>query len=89
MLAFRTVTYCTENEETPTGPAHMGRWARWHEINNHAQSFGANNWRALDDAGMEFPPQCPNLILCDGKIGIQHAQMRDLRAWLGGGQQGL
>ena len=31
MLAFRTVTYCTENEETPTGgpaleQAIVGRW---------------------------------------------------------------
>ena len=72
-----------------TGPAHIGRWARWQEITYHAQRWGAKNWRALDDAGMEFPPQCPNLILCDGKIGIQHAQVQDLRAWLGDGQQSL
>ena len=65
-----------------TGDAHVGRWARWEEITRHARSWGIKDWRALDDAAMEFPPGCPNLILCDGRKGLQAAQVQLLRAWL-------
>lgn len=65
-----------------TGQAHVGRWARWHEIGQHVSSHGVSDWRALDDAAFEFPPDCPNLIRCDGRLGLQATELRALRDWI-------
>lgn len=65
-----------------TGPAYIGKWARWNEIIKHVTTNGVKDWVALDDAYMEFPPECEELILCDGRIGLQYGQMQQLAKWL-------
>ena len=59
-----------------------GPLARWREIHQHAALHGVGPWVALDDAKSEFPPDCENLILCDGTTGLQAAQLLQLRRWL-------
>lgn len=65
-----------------TGPAHVGRHARWHEINTYCAAQGVANWRALDDAFFEFPKDCEQLILCEGGRGLEGLQCERLRRWL-------
>jgi hypothetical protein len=67
-----------------TGPAHIGKWPRWHEIKKHAATYGVTDWIALDDAFMEFPPECEELILCDGRTGLQDSQIQQLVEWIKG-----
>ncbi len=64
-----------------TGPAHIGRWARWQEISRHAQTHRIKDFRSLDDAANEFPTQCPALILCNGKTGLQPPQLKAIWDW--------
>lgn len=68
-----------------TGEPCFGRWPRHQEIlafvARHAPDV---SWRALDDAWLEFPPGCPQLILCDPNVGIDERQLANLQAWLGG-----
>ncbi len=63
-----------------TGPAYVGRHARWHEINAYCAAKGVTNWRALDDAFFEFPKDCEQLILCEGGRGLQAPQCESLSA---------
>ena len=65
-----------------TGPAHIGRHARWHEIAAYRQTEGIAHWRALDDARFEFPNPCDELIACEGSRGLQAPQCEALRVWL-------
>ena len=65
-----------------TGSAHIGKWPRWNEINYHANRNGVTDWVALDDAHMEFPLECKELILCDGRTGLQDKQLQQLVKWL-------
>jgi hypothetical protein len=66
-----------------TGPAHIGRLARYHEILHYLTEHPANlPWRALDDAIWEFPAECSQLIACDPNYGVAKAQLRTLHAWL-------
>lgn len=65
-----------------TGPAHIGRHARWHEISAYCTAHGISNWRALDDAFFEFPKDCQTLIVCEGGRGLQAAQCESLKRWL-------
>ena len=65
-----------------TGPAVVGRHARYMEIQSYVKRRAIVSWRALDDSFFEFPDNCPQLILCDGSIGIQEPQMVALRKWL-------
>ena len=65
-----------------TGPALIGKWPRWNEIKNHVTTYGVTDWVALDDDYTEFPPQCEELILCDGRKGLQDSQMQHLLNWL-------
>ena len=65
-----------------TGPAHIGKWPRWNEIKRHATAHGVTDWIALDDAFMEFPPECKELILCDGRTGLQDHQIQQLVDWI-------
>jgi hypothetical protein len=66
-----------------TGPAHIGRWARFHEIKAWIDRHepGAD-WRALDDAVFEFPKSCPQLIACHPQEGFGHRQGLELVRWL-------
>ena len=65
-----------------TGPAHIGRHARWHEIRAYCAAGGITNWRALDDAFFKFPKDCEQWIVCEGSRGLQAAQCESLRRWL-------
>jgi len=65
-----------------TGPAHIGRHARWNEINACCTERRLTNWRALDDAYFEFPDPCEQLIRCEGSRGIGQAECVALAAWL-------
>jgi len=66
-----------------TGEAHIGRWPRFHEIRAWVQVNEPNaRWRALDDATLEFPSLCPQLIACDPRMGFGVEQASELRRWL-------
>jgi len=67
-----------------TGDAHVGRYARWHEINNYCLRHRIHDWRALDDSAFEFPPGCEELIRCDGARGVTEREVGELVRWLGG-----
>ncbi len=47
-----------------------------------AQHSPDSDWRALDDSGSEFPQGCANLILCDGRTGLDDRQLSALKEWL-------
>ena len=67
-----------------TGEAHIGRWPRFHEIRAWVQvNEPSAHWRALDDARLEFPSPCPELIACDPRTGFGVEQAGELRRWLG------
>ena len=42
------------------------------------------DWRALDDSAFEFPDTCPQLIRCNGGIGVTERELTTLRVWLCG-----
>lgn len=66
-----------------TGPAVAGRWACHQEILQYLRAHDPQApWRALDDAWFEFPPQCPQLILCDPNTGMGEREAQQLSAWL-------
>lgn len=65
-----------------TGQSLPGEWSRWHEIKQHAEIHDVSCWAALDDAQTEFPPNCKELILCDGSKGLQIHQLNQLVKWL-------
>lgn len=66
---------CTEDVK-------VDKWHRWYEIKQHVEKFNAYDWMALDDAFEMFPPNCENLILCDGSKGLQKAQLELLKQWI-------
>ena len=64
-----------------TGRAYIGQWPRYQEIKAYlARYHPLAEWRALDDAWLEFPAECPELIRCDPNLGIQEIQLRQLEA---------
>lgn len=66
-----------------TGQDPNGRYARHKTILQYLATVGEEvDWRALDDSGGEFH-ECPNLILCDGSVGLQPAQVEQVIGWLG------
>lgn len=66
-----------------TGPAVIGKHARYQEIIAHTR---LNNeivtWRALDDSYWEFPNHCPELIGCNPNTGIGPKEVAQLTNWL-------
>jgi hypothetical protein len=67
-----------------TGPAHIGRWPRFHEIKAWLDRHDPlADWRALDDAVFEFPKPCRQLIACDPQEGFGPRQAQELARWLG------
>lgn len=65
-----------------TGQDSPGRYARHQAILQFLEIVGeAVDWCALDDSVSEFHA-CPNLILCDGTIGLQPAQVEQLTDWV-------
>ena len=65
-----------------TGNAHVGKFARWHEIQQYVKKHRLVDWRALDDSAFEFPLGCRELIACDGSIGVASAQLDLISGWL-------
>jgi hypothetical protein len=60
-----------------------GRHQRYREIRAHLNEYGRIvSWRALDDDLRGFPKHCPQLIACDGRIGIDNRSVLYLRNWL-------
>ncbi len=75
-----------------TGEAHVGKFARWHEIQQYVKKHRIVDWRALDDSAFEFPLGCRELIACDGSVGVTSAQLDLVTDWLrqaSGGQTPL
>lgn len=65
-----------------TGPYVPGKYARYREILAFAELHGiSEDWRALDDAELEFPENEPRLVLCDPTVGVQQAQIKLLEEW--------
>ena len=60
----------------------IGKHARWHEICAYCAQHRISDWRVLDDSAFEFPPDCPQLIRCDGGVGIGEREILALRKWL-------
>jgi hypothetical protein len=70
------------------GPDQRGPHVRFKNIEAWLTSeSGPVNWRALDDSASDFPPGCPQLILCDGRTGLGDAQEHELRKWLQDGNR--
>ena len=65
-----------------TGEAIIGRHARHREILDYVHHYQISDWRALDDAHLEFPEDTPELIWCDPRVGVQDAEVAKLRDWL-------
>ena len=65
-----------------TGNAHIGKFARCHEIQRYVKKYQVADWRALDDSAFEFPLGCRELITCDGSIGVATAQLDLVSCWL-------
>ena len=67
-----------------TGDAHVGPWARFHEIKAWlAKHDPLADWCAADDAVFEFPKPCPELIACHPQDGFGAKQAGELAIWLG------
>lgn len=67
-----------------TGDAHVGKHARWHEIQAYCRRHRVGDWRALDDSAFEFPADCGELIRCDGAKGLTEREVDQLTRWLAG-----
>ncbi len=65
-----------------TGEPFPGTYARWKEIQEYLRDHPAADWRALDDFDFEFPPDCRELIHCEGYRGCQSAELNRLADWL-------
>lgn len=65
-----------------TGPAFIGAYARFMEISRYVKEYGVTDWIALDDSKFEFPKNCPQLIACDPRTGLQSAQVELIEKWL-------
>ena len=67
-----------------------GRYQRFREIRGFLESCtGDPDWRALDDSAFEFPLHTPELILCDGRIGMDERIVSELRIWLASPEKAL
>ncbi len=65
-----------------TGDVETGKWPRYQEIQNYVRDHAISDWRALDDSFMEFPENCPQLLLCDPTIGMDDQHVDAIRKWL-------
>lgn len=66
-----------------TCDVYVGRHARWNEIQAYCRLHKVSDWVALDDAALEFPTPCPQLIQCNPNTVLQKKQVNALVAWLG------
>jgi hypothetical protein len=67
-----------------TGPAVVGRHARYQEIVQYMGDVDDYDWLALDDSKFEFPDSCHQLVHCNGAIGLTQAEVKKLQMWLAG-----
>ncbi len=59
------------------------RLGRWQSIQHVIEEKQLQNYCILDDRASEFPPDLPELILCNPDDGVYDPAVRDkLRAWL-------
>jgi len=66
-----------------TGQPEIGRWYRFAEIKKYLKVYRPlADWRALDDAFLEFPENCPELIQCHPEHGITDKEIAELTTWL-------
>lgn len=65
-----------------TGEPGLEAHARWHEILACVAHLDLQDWRALDDSRIEFPPDAPGLIFCNESVGLQAAQVEQVTTWL-------
>ena len=60
-----------------------GNHQRYREILTFLEILSKTpDWRALDDAAFEFHSACQQLILCNGKTGMDDRAVGQIRAWL-------
>ena len=65
------------------GPDDRGPHVRYDNIRRWVtQQRTEIDWRALDDAASGFPLGCPQLILCDGTVGLSERECQALHRWL-------
>ena len=67
-----------------TGEAYIGQYSRYHEIVGylHDRNKHFAEWMAIDDAWVEFPKYCENLIRCNPNTGITDQEVKLLIDWL-------
>jgi len=66
-----------------TGTAFIGKHARYQEIQAFLSDYrGWTDWRTLDDSAWEFPEHCPELIRCDGAIGLTEREIERVSKWV-------
>ena len=66
-----------------TGKPEIGQWPRYSEIKQYLRmNKPLAEGRALDDAFLEFPKDCPELIPCHPKYGITNQEIAKLTQWL-------
>ena len=73
-LRSRIIDACPEiaREPEPEFWRHAEIMA-WINLNHYS-----GQWLALDDAGYEFPPEFPQLVVCDREIGIDESIIKEL-----------
>jgi hypothetical protein len=82
-LKAKLPSYLAQRVIDVTGPAVIGKHARYQEITAHAYSNDALvQWRALDDSYWEFPSNCQELIRCNPNTGIGPKEVAQLSSWL-------
>ena len=67
-----------------TGQSISGPFARYNEILRYVDENKVQEWRALDDAQMEFPDSETRLIPCETDKGLGNSQIILLKNWLAG-----
>ncbi len=66
-----------------TGEPCIGRFLRHREILGYLGKYRIRErWIALDDSAWEFPPDCRELIRCDGSTGIGERELVRVAAFL-------
>jgi hypothetical protein len=72
-LAERTIS--------TTGPAYIGKFARYTEIQSFIGSRLNLRWMALDDCAWDFP-KTSQLIACNPNNGLTRVEAEKVRQWL-------
>ena len=70
-----------------TGQSISGPFARYKEILRYVDENKVKEWRALDDAQMEFPTSETRLLSCETDKGLGNSQIILLKDWLAGSRQ--